>query len=129
MQTARQTTDSVLVLRVAATGALSAKGKSLREAVEEGDVLGYEEEQQVMGVLGVVGLVSGPFLLVRSPVLASLNFGCAFVHGVHHTPHIAYPLTPNNNNNINRRLTLPSRWGRSRRLAVAAPAPAAAYTR
>lgn len=77
----------MLVLRVAATGALSAKGKSLREAVEEGDVLGYEEEQQVMGVLGVVGLLSGPFLLVRSLVPASLNFACASVHVIHHTSH------------------------------------------
>ena len=34
-------------------------------AVEEGDVLGYEEERMVMGVLGVVNLVSGPYLLVR----------------------------------------------------------------
>lgn len=51
------------MLQATGTGG-GAKAKSLRAAVEEGDVLGYEEERMVMGVLGVVYFFSGPYLLV-----------------------------------------------------------------
>ena len=53
----------MLVLQAPGAGG-GFKAKSLRAAVEEGDVLGYEEERMVMGVLGVVNLVSGSYLLV-----------------------------------------------------------------
>lgn len=81
-----------------------AKAKSLRAAVEEGDVLGYEEERMVMGVLGVVTLVSGPYLLVgmcvmwflRVCLLLSERFEKKNTHilGIDHDHSFIYTCTP-----------------------------------